>query len=73
MAQDTQTQQTGSKGQSAAISPVVLAWEIAFEMIGAEQKDVVRACIDAGITPGTAKTQISRFFNQQRDPEYSWN
>lgn len=37
-------------------------WEIAESMAGAKRKDVVSACVEAGIALGTAKTQYQHWF-----------
>lgn len=37
-------------------------WEIADSMGGAKRKDVVAACVEAGIALGTAKTQFQHWF-----------
>lgn len=37
-------------------------WEIADALVGAKRKDVVAACVLAGIPEGTAKTQYQHWF-----------
>lgn len=37
-------------------------WEIADSMAGARRKDVVSACVEAGVALGTAKTQYQHWF-----------
>lgn len=52
-----------TKNRSTIDEPVAFVWATVFENIGNEdipRADVLRICIDAGVTPGTAKTQFQR-------------
>lgn len=43
--------------RSEVESPVKLVHRLCNEMEGAERKDVIAACVEAGVNPSTAKTQ----------------
>ena len=47
----------GPRERSAADSPVKRVWAIADEMIGQPRKDVIAACVAAGVNKSTANTQ----------------
>lgn len=42
-------------------------WDMADAMPGARRIDVVKACVDAGIAEGTAKTQYQHWFKAQKE------
>jgi hypothetical protein len=44
--------------------PVAKVWEIASSMPKAERKDVLAACVKAGINEFTAKTQYQRWLHR---------
>lgn len=44
------------------IKPCKQVWHIADAMIGSSRKDVVKACVDAGINAFTARTQYQQWF-----------
>ena len=52
--------------QSTVGSPCSLVWEIADEMKGARRKDVVAACMKAGVAEYTAKTQYQRWYTANK-------
>ena len=41
-------------------------WDLADEMVDAKRKDVIAACVEAGINLGTARTQYQSWFVAQR-------
>lgn len=41
-------------------------WEMAYSMPGAKRKDVIAACVAAGIPVGTAKTQYQHWFVSEK-------
>lgn len=47
--------------KSTGESPVKTVWRICAEMIGQDRKAVIAACVDAGVHPGTAATQYSKW------------
>jgi len=52
--------------RSAVKSPVQLVHSICNEMVGAERKDIVAACVAQGVNPNTAKTQYYHWRKKQR-------
>lgn len=61
---------TGAPGRarSDVESPVKLVWRLADEMIGAERKDVIAACVEAGVNKATASTQYYRW-QKSKEPK----
>lgn len=54
---------------SIATRPTKLVWDIADKMPGAKRKEVIEACVAAGIAYGTARTQYQHWFkciNEQK-------
>ena len=51
----------GERAKSEVESPTKLVWKIADEMVGASKKEVVAACVAAGVNPSTASTQHYRW------------
>jgi hypothetical protein len=49
------------RARSDVESPVKLVWRLADEMAGAERKDVIAACVAAGVNKATASTQYYRW------------
>ena len=41
-------------------------WEIADKMVGARRKDVIAACVEAGINLGTSKTQYQSWYSSKK-------
>lgn len=52
---------------STAKLPTKLVWDIADKMPGAKRKEVVEACVAAGIAYGTARTQYQHWFKCVND------
>lgn len=52
---------TESRAKSDVASPTKLVWQIADSMPGADRKDVVEACVAAGVNKATASTQYYRW------------
>lgn len=50
------------KATAKTIKPCKQVWHIADAMIGSSRKDVVKACVDAGINAFTARTQYQQWF-----------
>lgn len=48
---------------SSAKKPVKLVWEIADKMWGEPRKDIIAACVAAGIAYNTARTQYQAFYS----------
>lgn len=48
---------------SSAKKPVKLVWEIADKMWGESRKDIIAACVEAGIAYNTARTQYQAFYS----------
>ena len=42
-------------------SPCRIVWDIAEEMVGAKRKDIIAACVEAGIAFYTARTQYQKY------------
>lgn len=51
----------GSRAKSDVESPTKLVWKLADEMVGADRKDVIAACVEAGVNKSTASTQYYRW------------
>lgn len=51
---------------STTEKPTKKVWSIAESMPGASRKEVVQACIDAGIGAGTARTQYQAWFSAMK-------
>ena len=54
---------------SIATRPTKLVWDIADKMPGAKRKEVIEACVAAGIAYGTARTQYQHWYkciNEQK-------
>lgn len=51
------------KKESTASNPCKMVWEIAEKMQGAKRKDIIQACVDAGIAYNTARTQYQRYYS----------
>lgn len=51
----------GQRAKSDVESPTKLVWKIADEMVDAPKKDVVAACVAAGVNASTASTQYYRW------------
>lgn len=49
------------KGKSSIDSPCRVVWDIAEEMEGARRKDILAACVEAGIAFYTARTQYQKY------------
>ena len=41
-------------------------WELADQMKGARRKDVIAACVEAGVPLGTSKTQYQQWYASQK-------
>jgi len=54
---------------STAQKPTKLVHIIASEMPNASRKEVIEACIKAGIAPGTARTQYQAFYSARKADE----
>lgn len=54
---------------SSVSKPTKLVHIIASEMPGASRKEVIEACIKAGIAPGTARTQYQAFYSARKADE----
>lgn len=52
---------------STAIRPTKLVWEIADQMPKASRKEVMAACVEAGVAYGTARTQYQAWFKASQD------
>lgn len=52
---------------STTEKPTKKVWAIADQMPGASRKDVIAACIAAGIGAGTSRTQYQAWFKAMRD------
>lgn len=46
--------------------PCTMVWDIAEAMMPARRKDIVNACVEAGIAYGTARTQTQHFLKSYR-------
>lgn len=42
-------------------SPCAVVWEICSQKWGEARKDIIQACVDAGVTLGTARTQYQAY------------
>jgi hypothetical protein len=49
------------RGKSAIGSPCRIVWDIAGEMEGARRKDIIQACVEAGVAYYTARTQYQKY------------
>lgn len=49
------------KGKSKIGSPCRVVWDIAEKMAGAKRKDIIAACVEAGIAFYTARTQYQKY------------
>lgn len=49
------------KGKSAISGPCRVVWDLAEVMAGARRKDIIQACVDAGIAYYTARTQYQKY------------
>lgn len=54
---------------STAVKPTKKVWEIASSMPEASRKEVIAACVAAGIAPGTARTQYQAFFSARKSDQ----
>lgn len=54
---------------STAIRPTKLVWEIADTMPKASRKEVMAACVAAGVAYGTARTQYQAWFKASQECE----
>lgn len=52
---------------STTEKPTKKVWNVADSMPGASRKDVIAACIELGIAPGTSRTQYQAWFKAMRD------
>lgn len=52
-----------AKKESTASNPCKMVWEIAEKMQGSKRKDIIQACVDAGIAYNTARTQYQRYYS----------
>jgi hypothetical protein len=52
--------------KSTTEGPTKRVWAIADTMKGAKRKDVVQACVEAGIATGTARTQYQKWLAASR-------
>ena len=61
---------TTTKGRSGAPTkasgPVARVWQLASSMPRAKRKDVVAACVNAGVNIHTAKTQYQRWTHRNK-------
>lgn len=48
--------------KSAVANPCKQVWDIAENMKGSKRKEILQACVDAGIAFNTARTQYQRYF-----------
>lgn len=48
--------------ESSINNPVKTVWRIADELWGQKRKDIIAACVDAGIAYNTARTQYQAFY-----------
>jgi hypothetical protein len=48
--------------ESKISNPVKMVWEIADSMWGSRRKDIIAACVEAGIAYNTARTQYQAFY-----------
>lgn len=60
-AKSTRSTTGGQRAKSDVESPTKLVWKIADEMPGADRKEVVAACVAAGVNQSTASTQYYRW------------
>lgn len=60
-AKGTSRPNPGQRAKSDIESPTKVVWRIADEMIGADRKAVVEACVAAGVNKATASTQFYRW------------
>jgi len=56
----------GPRNKSSCESPVLKVLTIADDMKGAQRKDVIAACVNAGVNIHTAKTQYQRWKEAQK-------
>lgn len=56
-----ETKDDGLLHKSTIGSPCQVVWDIAEKMEGAKRKDVLAACVDAGIAFYTARTQYQKY------------
>lgn len=54
------------RGKSVVENPTNLVWQIAASMPGARRRDVIAACVDAGIAFYTARTQYQKWYTAQK-------
>ncbi len=52
---------TQEKAKSEIKNPVKAVWEIADKMWGQRRKDIIAACVEAGIAYNTARTQYQAY------------
>lgn len=52
---------------SSVIRPTKLVWDIADSMPKASRKEVMEACVAAGITYGTSRTQYQAWFKASQE------
>lgn len=52
---------------STTEKPTKKVWNVADSMPGASRKDVIAACVELGIAPGTSRTQYQAWFKAMRD------
>lgn len=54
------------KGSKPRNGNCLKVWEIADSLVGARRKDVIAACVEAGIPLGTSKTQYQHWFSSKK-------
>ena len=57
----TKATSAGPRAKSDVESPTKLVWRMADEMVGADRKDVIAACVAAGVNKSTAQTQYYKW------------
>lgn len=60
-AKATGSVQSGARAKSDVVSPVKIVWAMADKMVGADRKEVIDACVAAGVNKATASTQYYRW------------
>lgn len=60
---------TKAKNASTGKSPCLRVWEIAEQMKGKTRKEVIAACVAAGITYYTARTQYQHYITALRNSQ----
>lgn len=53
--------------QSTIQKPCSVVWDIAIKMDGARRKDVIQACVDAGVSYYTARTQYQQWYTAKNN------